>query len=132
MATAADICNQAGLLSRILGEGETYSGDALTFAFTRLQRMIAMWMEASYLEIPVPAATTDVIDISPGSISALEYNLAMELANQTGRQVDPYMLSKAVDSLSKVKAKSTLSIAMDLGGVGLGVSNGRYNINTDV
>ena len=37
MATAADICNQAGLLSRILGEGETYAGDALTFAFTRLQ-----------------------------------------------------------------------------------------------
>jgi hypothetical protein len=55
----------------------------------------------------------------------------MELANQTGRQIDPYLLSQAVNSLQKVKSKSTLSISMDLGGAGLGVSRGRYNINSD-
>jgi len=130
MATAADICNQAGLLARILGEGETYAGDALTFAFTRLQRIVGELMESNYLEIPVPAATTTVIDISPGSLGALEYNLAVELANQTGRAPDPVLIGKAGKSLTLLKSRSTLNIGIDYNAGGLGVSRG-YNINSD-
>lgn len=130
MATAADICNQAGQLARILGEGETYSGDALTYAFTRLQRLIGRWIGPGYLEIPVPAATTDTINVSPAALSALENNLAVRLGTRAGLNLNPVLIREADEDLEFLASQSSISLKVDFSANGLPVSRGRFNIET--
>ena len=130
MATAANVCDQAGLLAKILGEGETYSGAAQTFAFTRLQRLIGRWISAGYLEIPVPSTTSDTLNVSEATLSALENNLAVRLGRIVGMNLDPILIQDAKDDLAFLRSQSSVSIAVDMSANGLPVSRGRFDITS--
>jgi len=131
MATCADVCNQAGRLARVLGEGETYAGQSLTDAFTRLQRLIGAWITPGYLEIPVPSDTSDELGVSPAALNAIELNLAKALASLNGTPLNPLLLEEAKDAKDLLSSQSVRSIKLDMGAGGLGVSRGRYNIVSD-
>jgi hypothetical protein len=70
------------------------------------------------------------VDLLPGYAKALRTNLALELAPEFGRQVDPFVLQLARESLADVKRANFpyTEIGMDAGLVDGG---GGYNILTD-
>jgi hypothetical protein len=76
-----------------------------------------------------PDLTTPV-DLLPGYAKALRTNLALELAPEFGRVVDPMVLKLAVESLADVKRANLpyTEVGMDGALTGCG---GSYNILTD-
>lgn len=93
---------------------------------------------------PVPTVATDLVlywrepvqqfpdlvtpvDLLPGYARALRTNLAVELAPEFGRPIDPRLLQMAADSLADVKREN-----LPLVEIGSGVCGGpAYNILTD-
>lgn len=97
--------------------------------FAALQNWIAEMAEDGALEIPAPSALTDDLDVPPGTIRALVYNLAVEYGEQVGKNVMPKVEGIAKQTRDRLLARSTLSKQIDLGADGLMVSHGTYNIN---
>lgn len=130
MATAQQVINSAGGLLRIVDSpGADVESSLSADMFTALQNWIAEMAEDGALEIPAPSALTDELDVPPGTIRALVYNLAVEYGEQVGKNVMPKVESIAKQTRDRLLARSTLSKQIDLGADGLMVSSGRYNIN---
>lgn len=68
--------------------------------------------------------------LAPGYTRAIRYNLAVELAPEFGRQLDPLILRTASDALAAVKRINVPMIDLTMDG---GITRGRalYNILTD-
>lgn len=129
MATAQQVINSAGGLLRIVDSpGADVESSLSADMFTALQNWIAEMAEDGALEIPAPSALTDELDVPPGTIRALVYNLAVEYGEQVGKNVMPKVESIAKQTRDRLLARSTLSKQIDLGADGLMVSHGTYNI----
>lgn len=129
MATAQQVINSAGGLLRIVDSpGADVESSLSADMFTALQNWIAEMAEDGALEIPAPSALTDDLDVPPGTIRALVYNLAVEYGEQVGKNVMPKVESIAKQTRDRLLARSTLSKQIDLGADGLMVSHGTYNI----
>lgn len=130
MATVQQVINSAGGLLRIVDSpGADVESSLSADMFTALQNWIAEMAEDGALEIPAPSALTDDLDVPPGTIRALVYNLAVEYGEQVGKNVMPKVESIAKQTRDRLLARSTLSKQIDLGADGLMVSHGTYNIN---
>ena len=70
------------------------------------------------------------VALAPGYARALRTNLALELAPEFGRVVDPVMLAQARESLADVKRQNWTQPELTLSGVP-GVCGGRYSMATD-
>lgn len=85
-----------------------------------------------YFDEPVaqfPDLVTPVT-LAPGYAKAIRTNLALELAPEFGRVVDPLVLSLARESLADVKRVNFPMTELSLSGVP-GVCGGGYDITTD-
>lgn len=130
MATVQQVINSAGGLLRIVDSpGADVESSLSADMFAALQNWIAEMAEDGALEIPAPSALTDELDVPPGTIRALVYNLAVEYGEQVGKNVMPKVEGIAKQTRDRLLARSTLSKQIDLGADGLMVSHGTYNIN---
>lgn len=121
---------------------KTLSGALVTLvSFAPLMTGAELWVW------PVPTATQTLVlytaepvaqfpdlvtpvALAPGYAKALRTNLALELAPEFGRVVDPLVLSLARESLADVKRANLLLTELSLSGVP-GVSGGSYSILSD-
>lgn len=132
MATAQQIIDRAGSTLKII-DAPGAAVDATTSAamLTTLQDMIAEWAEKGVIEIPAPSALSDELDVSPGTVRALRYNLAAEYGADIGSPIDPRVIQMAKDTYGWLISQSTVSRELRLQDDGMMVSTGRYNITTD-
>lgn len=70
------------------------------------------------------------VDLPPGYAKALRYNLAVELAPEFGRPLDPLILKIASDTLSALKQQNVRMADLSLDPMFTGGS-GAYDITTD-
>lgn len=129
MATAQDIIDRATGILRVRGAGTSFSGNGKNSdVFKLLQDLIAEWVEADVINIPAPNATTDTLDISPGSVMALSFNLAVISASDLGKQPTPFVLKTAEESKDRLEADSTIDISVDMSDLSF---SSHYNIYRD-
>lgn len=58
--------------------------------------------------LPIPLALTTLIDLPPGYYRAIRDNLALELAPDVGRQIDPMLLQIATEAKTAIKRVNTV------------------------
>jgi hypothetical protein len=75
------------------------------------------------------------ISLPPGYLKALIYNLAVEIAPEYGKQIDPLVMKKAIDTKAAIKRINSKQPELSLeqvylghGVTALGGTNGRFNI----
>ena len=82
----------------------------IQFGLQRLEFMIAEWSEAWELDVGyLPASDLSEIDpdddsgLTAGKVRAIALNLAVEIAQNKGKQVSPLTLNKAAQALSELQ-----------------------------
>lgn len=77
------------------------------------------------------------VSLPPGYLKALIWNLAVEIAPEYGKQIEPITLKKAIEAKAIIKSKNTKlpelhmeSVYLGKGVTALGGGNGRFNIYT--
>jgi len=131
MADGQDIINDATTHLKVRRANtafNTQDSDKNADVFTALQNLISALAEEQYLNIPAPTATTDTLDIPDGDIRGLGYLLAVEVADQFGKEVSRRVDEKAQEGKDKLGSQSTLDLEADFSGLAF---THLYNIRED-
>lgn len=129
MATGQTIIDEATRLLRVRGNTSFVTQDSVRNAelFLTLQNLISEWGEDNKLRIPPPALVSDALDIAPGSIRALEYNLAAFAGPSFGRN-DIVVAEVAKETRDRLSGQSTLDMSVDMSDLSFTY---KYNIESD-
>jgi len=109
IASAAQIAHTAReyvtfALRRVIGNGETPSADEMTDALERLNAMVAEWRaQGADIGAAFPIVAETVIYCPDYAVSALRYNLLLDVASLYGEPVTQIEAMKARQGLSLVK-----------------------------
>ena len=109
IASAAQIAHTAReyvtfALRRVIGNGETPSADEMTDALERLNAMVAEWRaQGADIGAAFPIVAETVIYCPDYAVSALRYNLLLDVASLYGEPVTQMEAMKARQGLSLVK-----------------------------
>jgi hypothetical protein len=109
IASAAQIAHTAReyvtfALRRVIGNGETPSADEMTDALERLNAMVAEWrVRGADIGAAFPIVAETVIYCPDYAVSALRYNLLLDVASLYGEPVTQMEAMKARQGLSLVK-----------------------------
>ena len=131
MATAQDIINDATTHIRVRRANtafNTQDSAKNTDVFAALKNLISALAEEKYLNIPAPSATTDTLDIPDGDVRGLGYLLAVDIADQFGKEVSSRVDEKAKAGLDKLASQNTLNLEADFSGLAF---THLYNIRED-
>lgn len=132
MTTCQNVIDRATSLLRVRTAGTTFSTDDAnknTEVFNVLVDMVAEWAERGIVPIPAPSSVSDTLDVSPGSIRALVYNLCIDAASLFGKNPDASIVAIAQETKDQLEAGISLDINVDMTGMPGLVST--YNIRTD-
>ena len=132
MATAQNVIDRAGGLLRIRdGAGDAVDSTTSSDMLDYLSDMIYEWAENGILDIPGPSAVGDTLDVSPGTLRAIIYNLAADYGETIGKTLSNRAQTIAENTKQRLIAKSTVSMEISIRDGGLTSSYGRYNVRTD-
>jgi len=109
IASAAQIAHTAGeyvnfALRRIVGNGETPSADELSDALERLNALVAEWRgQGADIGAAFPIDANTVIYCPDYAVSALRFNLLVDVSSLYGEAVTPMEAMKALRGAQLVK-----------------------------
>ena len=83
-------------------------------AFIALQRLISEWVEDQVLNIPAPSLVSDALDVPPGTVRALDYNLAMEIAPEFGVMPSQVVVKGAEETKDRLESDIAIDLSVDM------------------
>lgn len=96
MATVRDICTRALRRAHIVASGEPVAAEQLSDALQSFIDLAEEWRDAGLdLGIRDGAGIDDTLTVDRGAISALVWNLAVEVAEEQGAAIRPLMVQRA-------------------------------------
>lgn len=135
--TANAIIRRAMRLIRALGQDETPTAEEAQDAFSAMTSMLDAWaiegdMASDTVALPTFASPAATVDVPDGLTSVLEYNLALEIAPEYGKEPSQEVVRKALAfkrNYASARANENIGI-LDNPAYYLGNSNATYNVTT--
>jgi len=131
MTTSQDIIDNATAILRVRDSGNTYlveDANKNADLFKSLQNLISEWVEDAVLNIPAPALVSDTLDIPPGTVRALAFNLAVEVESDFGMNLSQNVYRIADLTKDRLEAEIPLDLSVDMSDLAFTFS---YDIESD-
>lgn len=117
MTTSQQIIDRATALLEVRTSGVSFVVDDANKnadAFIALQRLISEWVEDQVLNIPAPSLVSDALDVPPGTVRALDYNLAMEIAPEFGVMPSQVVVKGAEETKDRLESDIAIDLSVDM------------------
>jgi len=131
MTTSQDIIDNATAILRVRDSGNTYlveDANKNADLFKSLQNLISEWVEDAVVNIPAPALVSDTLDIPPGTVRALAFNLAVEVESDFGMNLSQNVYRIADLTKDRLEAEIPLDLSVDMSDLAFTFS---YDIESD-
>lgn len=131
MTTSQDIIDNATAILRVRDSGNTYlveDANKNADLFISLQNLISEWVEDAVVNIPAPALVSDTLDIPPGTVRALAFNLAVEVESDFGMNLSQNVYRIADLTKDRLEAEIPLDLSVDMSDLAFTFS---YDIESD-
>jgi len=112
VATTNDLIRRAYQLVNIVGRTESPSGEQYDDGLAALNEMLDQWRDRFDIDLGLYALTAG--DTIPGEfMRMLRYNLAVELAMESGLNVEPVILVEAADQREAYRDPDVPNLEID-------------------
>lgn len=115
MATANDIIRRAMRVARVLAVGQNPSAADTQDCLTIFNQMLYAWAHHG-INLNLPTLTSsDTVDVPDDVLMGLSYNLAMLIAPEYERPIDPVVAAIAMNEFNRLQRTYAYIPVVDLG-----------------
>jgi hypothetical protein len=114
MATANEIIRRALRVAKVLGAGQTPSGEDIADCLTILNQMLYSWGRQGVNFNLATLVDSDTLNVPDDALMGITYSLAATLSPEYGVNVDPYVAAVADSEFRRLQRDMAYIPVVDL------------------